>query len=183
MATNSLFRLKVQYKRTNQTTGEIEKVKAEILAQCLNYTEAEALMIRIGDWEEFDKFEPYAYEIAKVKFTTDDLFGGEPMCKMGAEKKMNGLIEHYFANDSEGIYAVNTIVPGCKEKKTKDKKTTYYIPAKDVAQAMRRAQAILQRRGEMDGIVPSAKLDNATSIYLDSQTSEAIYRYATQIFG
>jgi hypothetical protein len=177
----SMFRLKVQYKSENQATGEIEKVKTEFLAQCVNYTDAENLMNKIIELDNMDKFEPCVYDIAKAKFEASDIYGTNIM--KADDKLVCGLIEHFFENDSEGLYAVETIVFGDKEAKEKDLKQTYYIPAANVADAMAAARKILIYHGHNidDCLIPSTKLDKATLVFLRPTTSESIYKQATDI--
>ena len=179
----SMFRLKVQYKSENQSTGEIEKVKAEFLAQCVNYTDAESLMNKIIETESMNKFEPCVYDIAKAKFEASDIYGTKIM---KTDNNLTcGLIEHYFENDSEGLYAVETIVFGDKEAKEKDLKQTFYIPSSNVADAMSAAREILFHNGHQisDCLIPSTKLDNASLIFLRPATSERIYKQTSEIFG
>lgn len=73
---------------------------------------------------------------------------------------------------------------GNKEDKEKDLKRTFYIPAIDVANAMSLATLILEYEGRdmNDCLIPSAKLDNATYVYLRPKTSEGMYKLATNIF-
>lgn len=74
---------------------------------------------------------------------------------------------------------------GDKEAKEKDLKQTYYIPAANVADAMAAARKILIYHGHNidDCLIPSTKLDKATSVFLRPTTSENIYKQATNIFG
>lgn len=179
----SMFRLKVQYKSENQATGEIEKSKLEILAQCVNYTDAETLMNKLIERYDMDKFEPCVYDIVKAKFEATYVYG---CSAMHAETGMLtcGLIQHYFENESDGLYAVDTVAFGDKTAKEKDIKETHYIPAANVAEAMNAARQILSYNGNNleDCLVPSAKLDNAEYVYLRPTTSESIYKQAAEIF-
>lgn len=179
----SMFRLKVQYKSENQSTGEIEKVKAEFLAQCVNYADAEKLMCKIIETNSMDKFEPCVYDITKAKFEATDIYGC-PIMKTNHNMTC-GLIEHYFEAENDGLYAVETIAFGDKELKEKDTKHTYYIPATDVAEAMTATRKILvyESNNIENCLIPSAKLDKATSVFLRPTTSENIYKQATNIFG
>lgn len=179
----SMFRLKVQYKSENQATGEIEKTKTEFLAQCVNYTDAESLINKIIETESMDKFEPCVYDIVKAKFEASDIYGTKIM---QADNNLTcGLIEHFFENDSEGLYAVETIVFGDKEAKEKDLKQTYYIPATNVADAMAAARKILAYDGHKmeDCLIPSTKLDNVSLVFLRPATTEYINKQSAEIFG
>lgn len=179
----SMFRLKVQYKSENQATGEIVKTKTEFLAQCVNYTDAETLMNKIIETENMDKFEPCVYDIAKAKFEASDIYGTKIM--QTDNNLTCGLIEHFFENDSEGLYAVETVVFGDKEAKEKDLKQTIYIPAANVADAMAAARKILIYSGHNinDCLIPSTKLDNASLVFLRPATTEYINKQSTEIFG
>lgn len=172
----SMFRLKLQYKSENQTTGELEKAKTEILAQCVNYTDAESLVYEIIKQYHMDKFEPCVYDIAKAKMETTDIFGTDIMA-VDTSYMTNGLYQHYFVKTDDGLYEVETIVFGDKETKEKDLKRTYYIPAIDVADAMNKARGILYDEGNdlTNCLIPSAKLDKAEWVYLRPATSKEIY--------
>lgn len=185
MNDNSIFRLKIQYKGENQETKEIEKVKLEILVQCVNYTDAETVMNKIAEQYQMNKFETCVYDIIKTKFTANDIYGGETLSADDNNRLTCGLLQHFFEDESDGLYAVNTIIYGNKDEGEKDFKQTYYIPATNVANAMEAAEAILRYRGNHpdDFFIPSAKLDNATYIYLRPATSEEIFKQANKFFG
>lgn len=174
--TSLMFRLKLQYKSENQTTGEIEKTKTEILVQCGCYTNAEEVAYSIMEQYHMDKFEPCTYDIIKTKIEPTDIYGNETM-KVDYSYDIDSLYQHYFANEEDGLYEVETIVFGDKEAKEKDHKHTFYIPAVNVADAMNKARTILQNMGYNlnDCLIPSAKLDKAEWIYLKPTTSEQIY--------
>lgn len=175
-ATSLMFRLKLQYKSENQSTGEIEKTKTEILTECVNYTNAEEVAYSIIEQYHMDKFEPCVYDIVKTKIETTDIYGNESM-KIDYSYDIDSLHQHYFDNEENGLYEVETIVFGDKEIKEKDHKHTFYIPAANVADAMNKARTILQNMGCELGncLIPSAKLDKAEWIYLKPTTSEQIY--------
>lgn len=183
MSNNSMFRLKVQYKAVNQATGKDEKNKLEILIQAENYTEAEAVLNKIAKQYQFDKLEPYTYDIIRAKLLANDIYDYHGMVTDSENKLTCGLIQHFF-EQSYGLYAVDTVVYGDKEADEKDLKETYYIPALDVSDAMNAAMAILKyyNHDYSECHVPSAKLDNAKYIYLQPYTSEAIFKQANDIF-
>lgn len=184
MNENSIFRLKVQYKTDNQETGEVEKIKLEILTQCVNYTDAEAVMNKVIEQYNMNKYEPCVYDIIKTKFEAGDIYGCKAMTADDDAKLTCGLLQHFFEDESDGLYAVETIVFGNKDNKEKDLKRTFYISASHVANAMGLATAILQYEGQNmdDCLIPSAKLDNAAYAYLRPKTSENIYKLAANIF-
>lgn len=183
MNENSIFRLKIQYKTENQVSGDIEKVKLEIFAQCVNYTDAESVVYGLIDQYDLNKYEPCVYDIMRTKFEAGAIYGRSPLCP-DEGSSICGLVQHYFAEESEGLYAVETIVFGDKEAKEKDLKRTFYIPATNVADAMEAAGQILNYEGHSlkDCLIPSAKLDNAAYVYLRRKTSSIAYELANVIF-
>lgn len=184
MNENSIFRLKAQYKAESCETGEVEKIKIEILAQCANYTDAEAVMNKVAEQYQMNKFEPCTYDIVRTKFEANSIYGCEAMSADDGKNLTCGLLQHFFKSESDGLYAVENIVFGNKEGKEKDLRRTFFIPAKDTADATSAAIAILQYDGYNidDCLVSSVKLDYAEYVYLRPKTSEAIYKFATNIF-
>lgn len=184
MNENSIFRLKVQYKAENQETGEVEKIKQEILTQCVNYTDAEAVMNKVIEQYQMNKFEPCTYDIVKTKFSANDIYGCKPLSADDNKNLTCGLLQHFFEDESDGLYAVDNVVFGNKEDKEKDLKRTFFIPAKDTADATSAAIAILQYEGRdmNDCLISSVKLDYAEYVYLRPKTSEEIFKLATNIF-
>lgn len=184
MNENSIFRLKVQYKAENQETGDVEKMKLEILTQCVNYTDAEAVMNKIIEQYQMNKFEPCTYDIVKTKFSANDIYGCKTLSADDSKNPTCGLLQHFFEEESDGLYAVDNIVFGNKEDKEKDLKRTFFIPAKDTADATSVAIAILQYEGRdlNDCLISSVKLDHAEYVYLRPKTSEEAFKLATNIF-
>lgn len=184
MNENSIFRLKVQYKAENQETGDVEKMKLEILTQCVNYTDAEAVMNKIIEQYQMNKFEPCTYDIVKTKFSANDIYGCKTLSADDSKNLTCGLLQHFFEEESDGLYAVDNIVFGNKEDKEKDLKRTFFIPAKDTADATSVAIAILQYEGRdlNDCLISSVKLDHAEYVYLRPKTSEEAFKLATNIF-
>lgn len=181
----SLFRLKLQYKAENQETGEIEKAKMEILAQCVNYTDAETLVNKLIEQYQMDKLDPCNYEIVKGKFDVSNIVGTPVLQHDNKDVLTCGLLQHFFSENEDGLYAVDTIVFGDKAKKEKDVKTTYYIPANDAGDAQSRAMKILLMEGNQSGncLVSCVKLDNAEYIYLRPQTSANLEENANRVFN
>lgn len=173
----SMFRLKVQHKSENQTTGELEKTRTEILAQCVNYTDAENLVLKIIEQYNMDKFEPCVYDISKAKFEATNILGYDNM--KPDTTKTCGLIQHYFESNDDGLYEVETIIFGDKTLKEKDTKITYYIPSSNIADAMNKARQTLRNNGySLDSsLIQSAKLDKAEWVYLRPATSKSLYTY------
>lgn len=183
MNENSIFRLKVQYKAENQETGDVEKIKLEILTQCVNYTDAEAVMNKVIEQYQMNKFEPCTYDIVKTKFSANDIYGCKTLSADDSKNLTCGLLQHFFEEESDGLYAVDNIVFGNKEDKEKDLKRTFFIPAKDTADATSVAIAILQYEGRdlNDCLISSVKLDHAEYVYLRPKTSEEAFKLATNI--
>ena len=183
MEENTIFRLKVQYKSENPETGDLEKTKLEILTQCVNYTDAETLMHKVIEQYQMNKFESCTYEIIKTKILSGDIYGRKPLAADDNDQLTCGLLQHFFNNEADGLYAVKTIVFGNKEDKEKDLKQTLYVPAQNVADAMKVATSILLYQGHNlnDCLIPSATLDNAVYVYLHPKTSESIFKYMNNV--
>lgn len=185
MSVQSIFRLKVQYKKANEETGEVEKAKMEILAQCEDYTDAEAVLYKIIDQYQFDKFEPCTYDIVRAKMLPGNIYGRSPLVADDGGKLTCGLLQHFFENEHHGLYEVNAVVTIDNDLKKVCQKRTIYVPANNVADATSAATEVLKYDNDTsyDFHMPSVKLDNAALIYLLPETSESIYKFGNTIFS
>lgn len=168
-----MFRLKLTYQAENQETGDVEKIKEEILVQCVNYTDAETLLNKVIEHYDMAKLAPVVYEIVKCKFDVQDIYlNSLTDCDSDDTPLTCGRLNVFFANESHGLYAVDTIIFGDKSLKEKDIKTTYLIPAEDPADATVRTKIILVDGGndEEDIAVTNVKYDKAGNFYLEPKT-------------
>lgn len=180
----SLFRLKFQYNAEDNETKSINKLKLEVLAQCVNYTDAEAVASDLIRMFDMNKFETCVYEIVKAKFQATDILG-TPILKVDNTSLSNALTQHYFENEFEGLWAVEYVVYGDKAAKEKDVKGTLYIPATDMASAMGMARKVIEHNmlDLSSAQVSCAKIDNVEYIYLRQDTSSHIYERSQNILG
>lgn len=180
-----MFRLKLAYQAENQETGEVEKVKEEILVQCVNYTDAETLMNKVIEHFSMNKLCPVVYEIVKCKFASSEIYLNSLIeCDSDDTPLTCGRLNCFFVDGSHGLYSVDTIVFGDKASKEKDLKTTYLIPAKDPADATMRAKMILKydNHQEEDIAVTNVKYDKAGNFYFDPMSFTNLIDRSTKIF-
>ena len=180
-----MFRLKLAYQAENQETGDVEKIKTEVLVQCVNYTDAETLLNKVIEHYDMAKLAPVVYEIVKCKFTCHDIyFNSLTNCDSDDVPLTCGRLNCFFSDDSYGLYSVDTIVFGDKSLKEKDVKTTYLIPATDPADATVRAKLILADDGndEEDIAVTNVKYDKAGDFYLEPMTYTELIDRSIKIF-
>lgn len=183
---STMFRLKVAYQAENQETGEMEKVKEEILAECENYTDAEAVLNSIIKQYGFDKFGNVPYEIVKCKFSRSQLYVNNLIEKDNEANTLTcGLVNCSFTDAMDGLYAVDVIIFGNKSEKEKDLKDTYFIPANDPADATQKAKEILDFYGHSkdDYAVTNVKFDKANSMYFVPASFESMDQLSLKIFG
>lgn len=184
-AMNPMYRLKIAYQAENKTSGEIEKIKEEILVECVNYTNAEALLNKLIETYSMNKLCPAVYEIIKCKFAADDIYINSLMNCDGDDVPLTyGRLNCFFVDESHGLYSVDTIVFGDKELKEKDEKITLLIPAIDPADATMRAKLILKHDGNKDEdiAVTNVKYDKAGNFYLDPMTFNNLSERSDKIF-
>lgn len=180
-----MFRLKLTYQAENQETGDVEKIKTEVLVQCVNYTDAETLLNKIIEHYAMNKLAPVVYEIVKCKFACQDIYlNSLTNCDSDDTPLTCGRLNCFFVNESHGLYAVDTIIFGDKSLKEKDIKTTYLIPAEDPADATVRAKLILADSGndEEDIAVTNVKYDRAGDFYLEPMTYTELIDRSIKIF-
>lgn len=182
---NQMFRLKLAYQAENKTTGEVEKVKEEILAECANYTDAETLLNKIIETFSMNKLEPVVYEIIKCKFSGNDIYLNSLIdCDSEDTPLTCGRLNCFFKDSTHGLYSVDTIIFGDKELKEKDIKRTFLIPASNTADASIRAEMILTHDGnnEEDIAVINVKYDKAGSFYFEPMSFESLNDRSYKIF-
>lgn len=182
---NQMFRLKLTYQMENQETGEVEKVKDEVLVECVNYTDAETLLNKIIEHFGMNKLTPVVYEIVKCKFTNRDIYFNDLInCDNDEVPLTCGRLNCFFISPYHGLYSVDTIRFGDKSIKEKDEKTTFLIPAVDPADATVRARQILIYNGskEEDIAVTNVKYDKASNFYMAPMSFSDLTERSTKIF-
>ena len=186
MATiNQMYRLKLAYQAENETSGEVEKIKEEILVECVNYTNAETLLNKLIEIYSMNKLAPAVYEIIKCKFAANNIYINSLINCDGDDVPLTcGKLNCFFTDRSHGLYVVDTIIFGDKEAKEKDEKITFLIPAKDPADATMRAKMILKHDGNKDEdiAVNNVKYDKAGNFYLDPMTFNNLSERSDKIF-
>lgn len=183
---STMFRLKIAYQAENQETGEMEKVKEEILSECANYTDAEAVLTSIVEQYNLGKFGSVPYEIVKCKFSRHQLYVNDLIESDDENKTLTcGLLNCSFVDGMDGLYAVDVIIFGNKAEKEKDVKDTYFIPANDPADATHKAKEILGYGGHSkdDYAITNVKFDKATSMYFVPSSFESMKELSLRIFG
>jgi len=182
---NQMFRLKLNYQAENQQTGEVEKLKDEILVECVNYTDAETLLNKVIEHFGMAKLAPVVYEIVKCKFERNSIYLNSLVnCDDDEVPLTCGRLNCFFTNPNHGLYSVDTIVFGDKAAKEKDVKETYLIPAEDPADATIRARLILLFLGnhEDDIAVTNVKYDKASNFYLAPMSFNDLIERSNKIF-
>lgn len=183
--TKIMYRLKVTYQSENSETGDIEKVKDEILVECSTYTEAEAVLNKLIINYGMDKYGEVVYEIVKCKFTRSDIYYNNLLNSDNSKMLTCGLLQCFFEDENHGLYAVDTIAFGNKALKEKDEKYTYLIPAVDPADATNRAKAILIYEGRdiNDCAINNVKYDKAGTFYFLPASQESLKERSQKIFA
>lgn len=184
-AINQMYRLKVAYQAENESSGEIEKIKEEILVECVNYTNAETLLNKLIETYSMNKLCPAVYEIIKCKFAADDIYINSLVdCDDDTTPLTYGRLNCFFKDESHGLYVVDAIIFGDKEAKEKDEKRAFLIPAIDPAYATMCAKAILDYDGHKaeDISVTNVKYDKAGNFYLDPMTFNNLSERSEKIF-
>lgn len=180
-----LFRLKLNYQAENQATGEVEKLKEEIIVECVNYTDAEILLNKIIENFSMNKLAPVVYEIIKCKFSSNDIYLNSLINCDSDEKLLTcGRLNCFFEKDTHGLYVVDTILFGDKSLKEKDVKNTFLIPAEDPADATMRAKYILLDGNNLEEniAVTNVKYDKAGNFYFKPETFDSLTKRSETIF-
>lgn len=164
----TMFRLKLAYKAENDETGAIENVKDEMLVECVNYTDAEKVVMQLEKLYDMSKYEPLSYEIVKCKYDFSTIFLNALVNRENDDNLICGLVDSFIEDKEHGLYAVDIIMYGDKSIKEKDVKETYFIPAINPADAHFRAAKIIQNYGKnkSDYAILNVKHDKANDILL-----------------
>ena len=107
-----MFRIKFKWEETNDE-GKTVKEKKEVVAQCVNYTDAEKLALNLM---EIDNMENAEYEIVKEKFTVSDICIAPSVTD--SEDEVCGLAEVFFVEGKSRMYQIKVEFGGEFEKPT-----------------------------------------------------------------
>lgn len=172
----AIFRIKFAYKADNQETGSIDKVKSEVLAQCVNYTDAEALAVKLIELEEMSKYEPADYEIIRQKFSHADLELSDKVMNFDTEALVNGLVEHYFIDADSQLYLTKAMLPYIDDNgNEKFTKLEAYVSAKSAVEAINYFRKVLVNRGDKGFSFKQVKAENVNAIYLCPETHAQVF--------
>lgn len=165
MNTNSIFRLKFAYKG-EKDGGKITKKKLEVLAQCVNYTDAEKLAATLANINEMDKYEAHEYEIVLTKLNINNILLNDTMENDG--DKVNELVELFFSGERDGVFLIKAKFFAMSEG---DKETSddYLVPGSSINDAVTYLKKYLVNtcgRALSDFTISSSKIDNAENLYL-----------------
>ena len=170
---STLFKVKFAFVEPNDK-GKMKKSKLEIIAQCETYTDAEKLCYKVAEDYEMGKYEPFTYEIVRLKFTTHDVLYNNSIAY--DKNLICGLVQNYFENEIENFFIVNVTIFGDEESNSKDAKMQFCVPAVDAVSAINyvinRMAGNNYRRDEYD--ITNVKVDGASEAYFTPQTHEAL---------
>ena len=170
MNIKTLFRIKFTYVGEDEK-GEMGKRKLEVLAQCANYTDAEALTLEIAKKNEMSKYEDYDYEITKTNLNICNVLVNHVLGE--EEDPVKGLAELYFSGETDGVFPIKVKFFGNKEEKEKDVTEIYLTPGVTMNAAIVYLKRFLveKKQCKLDSfIVIGSSLDKAENIYLVPDT-------------
>ena len=170
MNIKTLFRIKFTYVGEDEN-GEMGKRKLEVLAQCVNYTDAEALTLEIAKKNEMSKYEDYDYEITKTNLNICNMLTNNVLCE--EDDLVKGLSELYFSGETDGVFPVKVKFFGNKEEKEKDVTEIYLTPGATMNAAIVYMKRFLveKKQCKLDSfMVIGSSLDKAENIYLTPST-------------
>lgn len=170
MNTNLIFRLKFAYKG-EKDDGKLTKKKLEVLAQCVNYTDAETLASQIIKNEEMNKYEECEYEIVLTKLKLENILLNDTMYD-GDE--VQNLKELYFSGEQDGIFQIKARFLA-KDEGEKDTSDDYLVPGETINDAVTYLKKYLVNvcGYKVAGFtISSSKVDNAENLYLKESVYE-----------
>lgn len=169
---NVFFRLKLQYLSENQKTGKIEKKNFEVLAEAVNYTEAEKIVETIIEREDLNRYSQAKYDIKREdKMSVNDFLFNDNLSTDNAT--ICRLIQCYFEDEKSGIYMVEAVIFGDEAVGTKDEKIQVWVPAKDIYEAQEYAKKHISQIytcGSDDFSIAHSKFDKADTVLLTQET-------------
>lgn len=170
MNMNSIFRLKFAYKG-EKDNGKIVKKKLEVLAMCVNYTDAEKLAVLLAKNNGMDTFETHEYEIVLTKLSLSNILVNNTLENDGT--KVNDLVELFFSGAQDGLFLIKAKF-FAKSDDDKDTTEDYLVPGATINEAVTYLKKyLINGCGNMpnDFTISSSKIDNAENLYL----TESVY--------
>lgn len=125
-----IFKLGFKYK-ANDDNGKEKTFKQEFLAECLNYTEAEKLAMKIIEEYEMNKIETCSYDIKKLPNANNILYNDNFTVDENCYKTEK-VVSLYFEKDNQNLYQVDIKLSGDDSTS----KETYYVPATSTNKAV-----------------------------------------------
>lgn len=173
MTVKTLFRIKFSYKGEDQK-GEITKKKLEVLAECVNYSDAEMLAERLIELEKMNKYEPSEYEITLTKIEVNNVLVNNILNE--SDDYVKGLSELFFSGEQDSVYSIKVKFFGDKSAKEKDTTSIYLVPGRTIDSAVSYIKKYLVNNkcyALIDFMVIGSALDKAENIYLLPKTYDS----------
>lgn len=159
-----LFRIKNNYITADEESGRVVKVKEEYLVSAENYTDAECFITKYNAEHNTERFGPAEYEIVKEKFNYNNIELNDVL-NFDDRDTTCGLIEHFFVEDTDRLFAVTVRFFGDKEAGEKSYNSTYYVPARNAESAIKYVKTNLIKE-DADYMITKTVADNVASIFL-----------------
>ena len=180
LATN-LFKIKFAYKGEDEDGG-LKKKKLQIICQCVNYTDAEALAMKVMENDGMLKYEHEEPEIIRLKHSVDKLLLNDTMTTCSI--LVNKLSELYFQGDSDAIFIVKVNIFQDIDS-GKGYTEEYMVPEKNGIAAINYVKKYLIHKGRSSNsfLILSHKIDETESIYMEPDLIEAKMKVDSEMEG
>lgn len=167
----SFYKLSFAYKTEDENLdGKIVTKKQEFLAECVNYADAEALVIQIAHDYNMNAYEGYEYDIRKMPKINDIIFNEH----FGVDKssfKNSGQIFLYFSG-SEYLVQVDLKITTGDNKSTKH---TVFIPAVSTTEAASEALKIYSQSISQATVLKTNVLELTDGVFVTPDKYESMH--------
>lgn len=178
LATN-LFKIKFSYKGENEN-GAISKKKLQVTAQCINYTDAEALAAKVMENEGMLKYEHDEPEIIKLKTPIYNVLLNDTLT--ASDTLTNKLAQLYFQGKDDALFIVKAKI-FTNIDTGKGNTNEYILPSTSAVSAINYVRKYLIYKGWTSNqfVIISHKIDNTEFIYMEPELIEAKMKVDTEL--
>jgi len=174
MIGSDYYKLMFAYKTADiEKDGKVVLKKQEFLAQCVNFTEAEKLVMQLISDYNMNELEESSYDIKKMPKISNIIFNGH----FGVdENSYHNMVELFFDDRDEHLYQVDMQL-GSGDKPMKD---TIYIPAISTNEAVVKALNLYKETSLDAKVLKTGVMELIDAVFVFPETYEKMHNRFTK---